>query len=72
MPTSNPIDLEHAVFESNLQEFCGLVSSTCNLAAGGKLSPEQCFERISASWFRLQRSRVALGLPPRGPSGRAT
>lgn len=54
---------ENLVFNANLQEFAQKVSIIVNLETGGKLSPEESYEKIEALWEELKRSKNALGIP---------
>lgn len=53
---------ENLVFNSNLQEFAQKVSYICNLETGGKLPPEQAYEKIKSLWKKLKRSKKELGI----------
>lgn len=43
-----------------LETFAHQVSYTCNLEIGGKLSPEDTFERLGTLWHQLQQDKDAL------------
>lgn len=53
---------ENLVFNANLQEFAQRVSYICNLETGGKLSPEESYEKIRDLWKQLKRSKRQLGI----------
>jgi hypothetical protein len=53
---------ENLVFNANLQEFSQRVSYICNLETGGKLSPEESYEKIEALWEQLKLSKEQLGI----------
>lgn len=53
---------EHLAFNANLQEFTQRISYICALETGGKLSPEEAYEKIRDSWKQLKRSKKALGI----------
>ncbi|MEO0854330.1 MAG: hypothetical protein AAFY15_12630, partial [Cyanobacteria bacterium J06648_11] len=53
-------DPQHLAFNANLQEFAQRVSYVSCLQTGGKLTPEDAFERIEHLWEQLQRSRESL------------
>jgi hypothetical protein len=47
-------------FHEKLEDFAQQVSFTCNLETGGKLSPEDAFERLGRLWQDLQVSKEEL------------
>ncbi|MGF1600750.1 MAG: hypothetical protein ACFCU8_01810 [Thermosynechococcaceae cyanobacterium] len=47
-------------FNEKLEDFAQQVSFTCNLETGGKLSPEDAFERLGHLWHDLRVSRDEL------------
>jgi len=51
---------ENLVFNANLQEFAQQVSYISNLETGGKLSPEESYNKIKTLWKQLKRSKKAL------------
>ncbi|MBV9385811.1 MAG: hypothetical protein JOZ78_05215 [Chroococcidiopsidaceae cyanobacterium CP_BM_ER_R8_30] len=53
---------ENLVFNANLQEFSQRVSYIVNLQTGGKLSSEESYQQIEASWKQLKRSKRQLGI----------
>lgn len=53
---------EHLAFNANLQEFAQRISYICALETGGKLSPDEAYEKIRDSWKQLKRSKKALGI----------
>jgi hypothetical protein len=53
---------ENLVFNANLQEFAQKVSYICNLETGGKLPPEDAYQRIKQLWKQLKRSKKELGI----------
>lgn len=53
---------EHLAFNANLQEFAQRISYICALETGGKLSPEEAYEKIRDSWKQLKRSKKDLGI----------
>ncbi|QLE42927.1 hypothetical protein FD723_22445 [Nostoc sp. C052] len=48
------------VFNANLQEFSQRVSYITSLETGGKLSPEEAFNKIAALWKQLEDSKNKL------------
>lgn len=50
------------VFNANLQEFAQKVSYICNLQTGGKLSPEDAYQKIKVLWKQLKRTKKQLGI----------
>ncbi|MEH2267044.1 MAG: hypothetical protein V7K68_01200, partial [Nostoc sp.] len=53
---------ENLVFNANLQEFAQKVGYIANLQTGGKLYPEEAYERIEALWKQLECSKKELGI----------
>lgn len=53
---------ESLTFNANLQEFAQRVSFICSLETGGKLSPEESYNRIEALWQQLERTTNQLGI----------
>ena len=53
---------ENLAFNANLQEFALRVSYISALETGGKLSPEEAYERIQGLWKQLKQTRKALGI----------
>ena len=53
---------ENIAFNANLQEFAQSVSYISALESGGKLSPEEAYERIKGLWKQLKQSKKALGI----------
>ncbi|NER29389.1 MAG: hypothetical protein F6J89_17625 [Symploca sp. SIO1C4] len=48
---------EDLAFHANLQEFSQRVSYVCGLESGGKLSPEQAYEKVECLWQHLKQSK---------------
>ena len=59
---SGKTDPAQVAFEEQLEDFSQQVSYTCNLEIGGKLTPEDAFNRISTLWDQLQRSKQCLDM----------
>jgi hypothetical protein len=57
---------ENLVFNANLQEFSQKVGYVCSLETGGKLTPDESYQRIKSLWKELKRSKKQLGIgkPP--------
>lgn len=53
---------QNLVFNANLQEFAQRVSFISNLETGGKISPEESYEKIKSLWKQLKRSKKELGI----------
>ena len=53
---------ENLVFNANLQEFAQRVGYIYNLTNGGKLDPEEAFNRIEALWEQLERTKKQVGI----------
>ncbi len=53
---------ENLVFSANLQEFTQRASYIYNLQNGGKLNPEEAYNRIEALWKQLEQSKKQLGI----------
>ncbi|MEO1131530.1 MAG: hypothetical protein AAFX40_02360 [Cyanobacteria bacterium J06639_1] len=53
-------DPQQVAFNANLQEFAQRVSYVSCLQTGGKLTPEDAFDRIAHLWEQLKRSRENL------------
>ncbi|OUL25657.1 hypothetical protein BV378_14815 [Nostoc sp. RF31YmG] len=53
---------ENLLFNANLQEFAQRISYIVNLQTGGKLSPEEAYERIEVLWKQLELSKKELGI----------
>lgn len=53
---------EYLAFDANLQEFSQRVSNICALETGGKLSPEEAFQKLSDLWQKLESSKRQLGI----------
>jgi isopropylmalate/homocitrate/citramalate synthase len=53
---------ENLVFNANLQEFAHRVSIISNLETGGKLTPEESYEKIKQLWKQLKQSKKDLGI----------
>ncbi|MBW4614520.1 MAG: hypothetical protein KME21_14845 [Desmonostoc vinosum HA7617-LM4] len=53
---------ENLMFNANLQEFAQKVSYVANLETGGKLSPEEAYNRIQLLWKQLKQSKQELGI----------
>ncbi len=53
---------ENLVFNANLQEFAQRVTYICCLQTGGKLSPNEAFEKIRSLWQQLKQSHYQLGI----------
>lgn len=51
---------EYLVFNANLQEFAQRVSYLANLETGGKLSPEEAYNKIKELWHQLKDSKKGL------------
>lgn len=67
------LTLPNLTFNANLQEFAQRVAFVCNLETGGKIPPEEAYERIKALWKQLKLSKQNLldapppDLPPDAP-----
>jgi hypothetical protein len=48
------------IFNANLQEFSQRVSYISSLETGGKISPEEAFQRLSLHWKQLECSSKQL------------
>ncbi|MEM9157071.1 MAG: hypothetical protein AAGB13_18880 [Cyanobacteria bacterium P01_F01_bin.33] len=57
---SGRFDPQHLAFNANLQEFSQRVSYVICLQTGGKLTPEDAFNRIASLWEQLQKSKEHL------------
>ncbi len=55
-------DPEFMMFDANLREFAERVNTICSLEAGGKLSPDDSYQRIRSLWKQLKRSHSNLGI----------
>ncbi|MGD1703125.1 DUF7219 family protein [Dapis sp. BLCC M229] len=53
---------ENLVFNANLQEFAQRVSIICGLETGGKISPEEAYDKIKDLWKQLKKSKKNLGI----------
>lgn len=53
---------ENLAFSANLQEFAQKVSYIAALETGGKLSPEEAYQKIDALWQQLRQSKQALAI----------
>jgi hypothetical protein len=53
---------ENLVFNANLQEFAQQVSYICSLETGGKMTPDDAYERIKSLWKTLKKSKKQLGI----------
>lgn len=51
---------DNLIFNANIQEFACKTSYVSSLQTGGKLSPEEAYKQIKASWKELKRSRKML------------
>ncbi len=51
---------ENLIFNANLQEFAQKVGYVANLETGGKLSPEEAYNRIQMLWKELKHSKQEL------------
>lgn len=49
-------------FDEKLEDFAQQVSYTCNLEVGGKLSPNDAYERLGSLWQQLQAQKEELGI----------
>lgn len=59
------VSLPNLTFNANLQEFAHRVAFVCNLETGGKISPEEAYERIRTLWKQLKTSKKnLLDTPP--------
>jgi hypothetical protein len=60
---------ENIMFDANLQEFATKVGVICGLEAGGRLTPDQAYDRIRKLWKQLKRSHrnLNIGDEPRQP-----
>jgi hypothetical protein len=53
---------KNLTFNANLQEFSQRVSYISGLQTGGKLSPEDAYQRIKSLYQQLEQSKEGLGL----------
>jgi hypothetical protein len=53
---------ENLVFNANIQEFAYKTNYACSLQTGGKLSSEEAYKQIKASWKKLKRSKKQLNI----------
>ncbi len=60
-PYRGQVKPENLVFNSNLQEFAQKTSYICNLETGGRVSPEEAYQRIKSLWKELKKSKKDLG-----------
>ncbi|WP_448534378.1 DUF7219 family protein [Parathermosynechococcus lividus] len=51
---------QNLAFNANLQEFAQRVSYICGLETGGKLPPQEAYNKIKALWKQLKKSREML------------
>lgn len=56
---------ENLAFSANLQEFAQKVSYVAALETGGKLSPEEAYQKIEALWKLLKQSKQELAIGKR-------
>ena len=56
---------ENLAFSANLQEFAQKISYIAALETGGKLSPEEAYQKIEALWNQLKQSKQALAIGKR-------
>jgi hypothetical protein len=52
---------KNLTFNANLQEFSQRVSYISGLQTGGKLSPEDAYQRIKSLYQQLEQSKEGLG-----------
>lgn len=51
---------ENLIFNANLQKFAQQVGYIVSLQTGGKLSPEEAYQKIEALWQQLKLSKKQL------------
>lgn len=52
---------ENVAFDATLQEFAHRVNFIAGLHTGGKLSSQECYDRIKQSWQQVKMTRQELG-----------
>ncbi len=53
---------ENLLFNANLQQFAQQIGYIANLETGGKLTPEESFQKIEQLWQLFQGSSRQLGI----------
>ncbi|WP_190473747.1 MULTISPECIES: hypothetical protein [Oscillatoriales] len=59
---------EQLAFNANLQEFAQKVAYIAALETGGKILPEEAYQKIKSLWKQLKRSRKAMKIGQNPPS----
>jgi hypothetical protein len=53
---------QHLAFNANIQEFAQRVSFIAGLQTGGKLNPEEAYQKIQQLFTQLEQSKRTLGI----------
>ncbi|MGD1943383.1 MAG: hypothetical protein ACFB0G_18975 [Leptolyngbyaceae cyanobacterium] len=53
---------QNLAFNANLQEFSLRVNTVCNLETGGKITPDDAYQKLKQLWHQLADSYQALDI----------
>ena len=53
---------QNLAFNANLQEFSLRVNTVCNLETGGKITPDDAYQKLTKLWHQLADSYQTLDI----------